>query len=615
MNEYLLKTDDFTLRCFPETASFAVTCGEYTWQTRPDAALETPDGSLLPFDGHLVSCSPYHTGTLDGFRASYDFGGLRADTVVAAEGKTLRCELRVRGDEQGQLERVFWPAAMEFDLPEGEGYTVLPIMHGSMIPTRWPGEIRSLDNGMTSTRDAYLPFYGQVRRGAGFCLIWDDADDAGILHGHIPGGKTEPRPFWASSLGRIGCRALHYRFFASGADYNAIAKCYRAFAKASGHFVSLREKIARNPNVGYLIGAPVLHAGICIHISPKSNFYDPERPEDNDHVTPFSAVGEGLEKLHARGLERVYLHLDGWGAHGYDNLHPDVFPPCEAAGGAAGMRGLSDTCARLGYRFGIHDQYRDYYYDASSFDRENAVRDIHGGNPYCSVWYGGEQTVLCARLAREYVRRNYNEFERLGIRIDGSYLDVFSIVPADECFHPDHPMTRTDCFRYRGECLEELTARGIIPSSEEATDALLPHLALVHHAPLPCLGFEGEKLAAAGIPIPLLSLVYHECVVIPWSGANGSLGGWSIPGDISPFLYALMTGGTVYVSPDDSDETLERVRFAIGLQARLWDKELVRHEFLDGGFRRQRTTFSDGTTVTVDFDSGEYSASWSGQNA
>jgi hypothetical protein len=30
--------------------------------------------------------------------------------------------------------------------------------------------------------------------------------------------------------------------------------------------------------------------------------------------------------------------------------------------------------------------------------------------------------------------------------------------------------------------------------------------------------------------------------------------------------------------------------------------ELTRHEFLDAKFRKERTTFSDGTKVTVDWD-------------
>ena len=45
---------------------------------------------------------------------------------------------------------------------------------------------------------------------------------------------------------------------------------------------------------------------------------------------------------------------------------------------------------------------------------------------------------------------------------------------------------------------------------------------------------------------------------------------------------------------------IERVERLCALQTKLCDKEMVRHEFVDGS-RVQRTYYSDGTAVTVDF--------------
>ncbi len=598
---------NFRLKVYPETAAFSVECGGRLWQTKDNAYILTASGEKLPFADHYVSCEPYRTGTLNGTRAHYDFDGLKIDTVIAIERDFVRCELHVFDEKQGQLNRVYWPAAIEFDIPEGRGYTVLPMMHGSLVPAKWDKPLCTRMLGLFDGRHGYLPFLGQIDDGRGWCAIWDDHEDAGYEHGHTPGGVTEPEPFWVTSLGRIGRRVMRYAFFDGNADYNTLAKCYRSFAKSAGSFVSLKEKIARNPNIEYLIGSPIFHTKmVCTHISPDSAFYDKEHPENNEKIIPFSEIEHQLNTLKQKGLEKIYMHMDGWGRHGYDNLHPDVFPPCEKAGGTEGMRKLSDAARALGYRFGIHDQYRDYYYDADSFDFNNAVHNIDGSTPFESTWYGGKQTMLCASLAPQYVRRNYDEFEQLGIRIDGSYLDVFSIVEGDECFHKDHPMTRRECFSYRGECFDELTSRGIITSSEETAEATLRYLALCHHSPLPCLDYEGEKLESAGIPIPLFSLVYHECIVIPWFGADMHKGGWSIPYTMCSYLYALMTGGTVYVDPEDDEATIERVKLACENHKKLWDKELVRHEFLEG-YHKQRSTFSDGTTVTVDFDTNEYS--------
>ena len=86
----------------------------------------------------------------------------------------------------------------------------------------------------------------------------------------------------------------------------------------------------------------------------------------------------------------------------------------------------------------------------------------------------------------------------------------------------------------------------------------------------------------------------------------GYKGGWHIPASDSGLMYALLTGGTVYVSPQMDETECRLAKAALDLQASLWDKELVSHEILDNNPRRQRTVFSDGITVTVDLDSDTF---------
>jgi hypothetical protein len=38
------------------------------------------------------------------------------------------------------------------------------------------------------------------------------------------------------------------------------------------------------------------------------------------------------------------------------------------------------------------------------------------------------------------------------------------------------------------------------------------------------------------------------------------------------------------------------------LHKRVGLMEMTKHEFLDSNYRKERTTFADGTTVTVDWD-------------
>ena len=95
---------------------------------------------------------------------------------------------------------------------------------------------------------------------------------------------------------------------------------------------------------------------------------------------------EEIKKFHELGVEKLYLHLDGWAEPGYDNQHPDYLPACEKAGGWKAMKELSDTMHECGYLFGIHDQYRDYYYAAKTFDENFATRLADGTIPSHARW-------------------------------------------------------------------------------------------------------------------------------------------------------------------------------------------------------------------------------------
>ena len=420
-------------------------------------------------------------------------------------------------------------------------------------------------------------------------------------------GYTRPGAEHPARRGLVIRDVTHSVFsaFYEDADYNTFAKVYRRYVKEHGRLVTMRQKIENNPSLAYMPGCPIYHDGIATFIHEQSEAYNKENPEANTWVTPFSEIGKRLENIHELGFEKVYLHLDGWGRRGYDRLHPDLFPPCEEAGGAEGMKDLSDLCRKLGYRFGIHDQFRDYYFEAESFDLDNVAVDFDGNYPVYNVWCGGPQTFMCPELCPQYVKRNYKHFEELGIKIDGTYLDVFSVVDLDECFNEKHAVPRRDCVEYRRNCFDYLNAAGIITSSEEGVDAVLPSIALVHHAPLSVDELSSDHGTAVGIPVPLLALVYSDCLTVPWFGV-GSRGGWHIPVTDSGYLYALLTGGTVYIGPGMSPEGVALAKTALEHNARVYDKELVKHEFL-GSPRKQRSTFADGTVVTVDFDTDKFS--------
>ena len=164
-------------------------------------------------------------------------------------------------------------------------------------------------------------------------------------------------------------------------------------------------------------------------------------------------------------------------------------------------------------------------------------------------------------------------------------------------------MTRTECARFRRECFDLLRARGYVVSSEEPADYLVESLDLVHHGPYPTYPDYGGG-DATGIPVPLFNLVYHDSILLPWE--MGEDGGWGIPKGDAGWLHCLLNAGLPYVNPSDNETRIERVKTVAALAQPCGTLEMVNHEFLDESWRKQRTTFSDGTRVTVDFDTKEY---------
>ena len=293
---------------------------------------------------------------------------------------------------------------------------------------------------------------------------------------------------------------------------------------------------------------------------------------------------------------------------GYDNQHPDYTPACQAAGGWEGMKSLVDTMHDFGYKFGIHDQYRDYYHAAPSYDENYACRLPDGTIPGHSYWAGGPQSYLCATQAPFYVKRNFAELKKNGIRLDGAYLDVFTCNEGDECANPEHVMTRRDCYTYRGNCFSWLLSQGILSSSEEVSDWAVPYLVFCHYAPYDFM-LRPSETPKKGIPVPLFNLVYHDCVIEPWMMDRVSK-------DEDYMLYALLAGGAPYLVRDGAypntdgafdgekislEEMTERCRVVTELHEKTALLELVRHECMTADGSVQKSEFSDGTYVICDF--------------
>lgn len=597
------------------------------WVMEKDPYFLLEDGTKVLFSSAgKISHEPWSTGLgkgicsrFEGFRVGERSYAFSFCTVVWLEESTgdLICQwIPLNEDRDLQIQAVYWPSAMEFDELSSQWYSLLNLRQGMLVPNTWETELTKLPfQGQLCSCAAYMPWFGQVRPGAGYLAVSETPWDGAYQCCHPAGGAVRLSYRWLPSLGAMSYpRTVRYRFFGD-CDYNHLCKAYRSYVKETGLFTSLEQKAAQNPNVNRLIGAAFVHQCAKSHVEPTSEFYDPEHLKKNDALVTFRQRAEQLEEYHQLGVENIYYHLDGWGQPGYDNQHPDYLPACQEAGGWDGLRELAQTAERCGYLFGLHDQYRDYYFNAKTFDPEFGLYDARGKMFEMCRWAGGRQTYLCATQAPGYVKRNFEQVLAHGIPLHGSYLDVFTCNEPDECSHPMHRMTRRECLGYRAQCFAYLTAKGILPSSEEVNDWAMKEQVFCHYGPYDFM-LEKPGTPRQGIPVPLFNLVYHDCMVLPWPMDR-------LEGQEDFMLYALLNGGAPYLDKEgaypgvdgafgDPDwegkkqEAVDRCRIVTQLHKQVGKQEMLSHRVLDQDGSRQQTRFADGTVVTIDLKANTY---------
>ena len=520
-------------------------------------------------------------------------GRVYFDLVPVAEGKNIQY--------------LTWPAPFNFVRTDEKAYSIVPSNQGALIPSNMPVDYIPAGHMNFTAGSNPMPWFGQLDNGNGYQAIVETRWDANHWFEH-KGASTTPtslQVIWTASLGKINYnRRLRVEFF-QNASYVTLAKEYRKYLIKNGDFVTLEQKALANPRIRDMAGCPVIHSEISFYIKPEARIYRKDDPAHNNRFHTFEERRLQIEELAKKGLKKAYMHLDGWGVDGYDQQHPDIIPPHEKAGGVEGLKALKETCNKNNIIFGLHDQYRDYYWDASTYDEKNAIKDAYGEMPHDCTWNGGDQGFLCQTLHEHYIDRNYDMLEEMGFKPDAVYLDVYAASHLDECSDPMHRMTKKDCMYLRRKCMASLGSRGIIISSECGVDAFAPTMVLCHHAPYRAeYSSKGRVVEGFGIEVPLLNLTYHDSFMIPWMLRVG----YDKKNELPEYRYldAMLNGGPGYLAIDSDEEDIEKINALSSLQEKVMFAEMTNHEFLSDDYKIQRTTFSNGIKVTVDYDKLTY---------
>jgi hypothetical protein len=231
--------------------------------------------------------------------------------------------------------------------------------------------------------------------------------------------------------------------------------------------------------------------------------------------------------------------------------------------------------------------------------------------------------TLCDRQAVAYARKRIPpELATHPYRC--RFIDTTTASPWRECYHPQHPMTRTESKRFKMALLRYVSEGcGLVCGSETGHDAAVP---FVHY-------FEGMmSLGPYRVPdsgrnmirvwdevpervakfqtghfyrLPLWELVYHDCVVSGWywGDYNNKLPKLWDRRDLWNALYGtppmFMFQRRSWSASRDrfvrSYETATPVARATGYS------EMLSHEWLTSDHAVQRSRFSNGVVVTVNF--------------
>jgi len=423
--------------------------------------------------------------------------------------------------------------------------------------------------------------------------------------GEHPGRRMSSlTPVWKSSKGELAYpRKMCIEIVEDG--YVGMAKRYKEFARISGRYVTMKDKIRKNPEVEKIIGAPDIKVYCYTHRLDSPYLKAWSEPILNGYTrvnTTFQQVEEMANDLSSKGVEKCLILLAGWNRMGYDREHVDMWPPSEAAGGSGGLYKTCQAVRSKGYIFALHDNYDDFYPDAPSYDEKYILRDKNGSLHLGGVWDGGLCHIICPAMREGLLNRNLDKI--LGsLPLNGYYFDVITSTSHYECFDTRHPVTRKEDLSLRSGLLENVARRGLIIGGERGSDWALPWVSFCEGLSGGGTGYHRGIAYRCGLTVPLFYLVYRECVVGYWQhgtphgredhanhvlldALNGQPSSWSLEykqwKDLEPMIvqtYELL--GRLHE---------ETAHFA-----------MTDHRIMTPDYMVQRSELEDGTIIWVNF--------------
>jgi hypothetical protein len=362
-----------------------------------------------------------------------------------------------------------------------------------------------------------------------------------------------------------------------------MAKYYRSVAQRQGLLASLVDKIAANPEVAKLLGAPV------INVDGGYPWYTDYRA----FMYTWNDLRRVVQDIHDHlGVERAVICT--WG--GYGKLPPESFPFHPDWGTEKELREAVATVQRYGYLYTTYHGYPSLLTHSTSFDPEEAARNASGG-------MGGRWGGRCSVPQLAYAQRDLPRI----VATTGQTADYSDIITAGglrECYHPAHPLTRSEDRAQKNRLLDYIRSLGLVNGSEVAQAYMVPHADYAKGG----MYVGGRYFLLQHLHAPLFNLVFHDCLVT----YDGSVGTSRRKEYSNEVLECLAYGVQPMLSFNVPHYSGARrvIRETAALTSRFQREtgtdELVYHAYLGGGFDVQQTVFSSGGRVTINTDTAPF---------
>lgn len=193
----------------------------------------------------------------------------------------------------------------------------------------------------------------------------------------------------------------------------------------------------------------------------------------------YAENAEKLARCFDYGLTNSLVMMHVWQRWGYDYRLPDIFPPNPSLGTLEDLKRLGELCRSRGVLWGLHDNYIDFYPDATGFSYDH-ITFTADGQPR-RAWLNESREAQSYQFRPDrimpFLRRNLNLIVP-ALRPTASFVDVFTSASSFD-FYDRHGKfhSKRETQRCWGEAFALLEKRCGPAVSEAGGDHLIGWLA------------------------------------------------------------------------------------------------------------------------------------------